>query len=711
MRSFGISSRVVTKGAQATPIKRTQGLMGPKFTGSHTVATRSPRPKPALGDVFKNEEMSKPQEKSASPKGSAALREQIAKAKAARSAASVKSQSNPLNGGSAFDLHDDPFSQLPSSNEQALKRCINVGRSEGRLDLTAMGLKSIPDAVMSMYDYDPDSNAAWSESVDLVRFVAADNELEELPDSVFPDIDLKDITDDEDSKGIQFGGVEVLDIHGNRLRSLPLGLRRLERLTTLNLSHNALDNGAFEVITQLQSLRELKLAHNDLEGVLPYSVCQLENLETLDLQNNRILNLPDSLQQLTKLWALNISENSLDSLPWESLVSLPLADLRASKNKLDGALLPAGITSMPKLQRLDVSGNSLASLDSGELSLPSLQTLNISLNRITTLPDVSTWTELISLVAEDNRISNLPEGLLELRKVKTLDFTSNDLRHLDPRLGLVDSLHILRIAANPMKEKKFLSMDTEDIKQDLRSRIETRKQETEGDESKADFLGGLGTTESASKDLVLKSGGLLDLSSHSLSSLEDILPSLGSMDEVHQLALQHNGFVAVPSNTCLLANLRVLNIAHNKLANPLDAPLFLPQLRDLNLSFNNIASLDSLVTYLVGPELRTLDVSSNRLTGALPILHASFPSLTYLVASDNQIETVTAESLTHLKFAKLSNNDIEGLDPKIGLLWDAGLKSFEVGGNKFRVPGWRVLEKGAESVMAWLRDRIPEDEH
>ena len=702
------SRDITAQRTQQTPIKGTQGRAGLKLTGSHTFAARNLEPKPALGDVFKTEEPLKPQRKSASPKGSAALREQIAKAKAAQRAASNKSHVSQLDGQVDLDLHDDPFNQFPLGDEQVLKKRINIGRSEGRLNLAAMSLKSIPDAVMSMYDYDPDSDGAWSESVDMIRFIAADNEIKELPDSIFPDITPDDIANDEDSRGIQFGGLELLDMHGNLLRSVPLGLRRLERLTTLNLSHNNLENSIFDVITSVSSLRELKLTHNKLEGLLPSSVSQLENLETLELQNNRLSSLPESLQELIRLRVLHLSENNIASLPLKALKNLPLVELSAGKNKMEGVLFPPDVISMSKLQRLDVSNNRLSSLDAGELSLPSLRTLDISFNSVTSLPDVSTWTELLALLAEDNRISNLPEGLIQLEKVKSLDFTSNDLRHLDPRLSLMDSLEILKIAANPIREKKYLNMTTEDVKQELRLKIEPSLQKATHEEMQTDLHSAPITSDPAVGSLSLKSGGVLDLSSSSLSSLDDTLRTFDLSGNVRHLALDHNDFVSVPPQISLFANLRKLNLSHNNIADALEGPLFLPNLQDLNLSFNRIGSADLLTTFLVAPELHHLDLSSNRLTGFLVPLRTSFPSLMHLLASDNRLEGLTADALKGLRVANLGNNDIGALDAEIGLLWDEGLKSLEVGGNKFRVPGWRVLEKGTETVMAWLRDRIPQ---
>lgn len=101
-----------------------------------------------------------------------------------------------------------------------------------------MGLKHIPDEVLKMYDLESIGRAdgAWAESVDLARLVAADNELETIDDSIFPDIDPNDFDATEvDDRGRIFCGLESADLHNNMLISLPLGLRRLQQLTSLNL--------------------------------------------------------------------------------------------------------------------------------------------------------------------------------------------------------------------------------------------------------------------------------------------------------------------------------------------------------------------------------------------------------------------------------------------------------------------------------------------
>jgi hypothetical protein len=192
--------------------------------------------------------LSNPIEQPSTPrKSSLALREQIAKAKAAkraqgpRQAAGTQAEGSSIIPAGTFDfgLADDPFNRQRNQDgtKGLLRKRVDGARTDGRLNIAAMGLKEIPAEVMDMYNFDAINGhgGSWAESVDLTRFVAADNELEYLGDNIFPDLDPHELLDDDYSKGNQFGGVETLDLHGNLLKALPLGLRRLGLLTTLNL--------------------------------------------------------------------------------------------------------------------------------------------------------------------------------------------------------------------------------------------------------------------------------------------------------------------------------------------------------------------------------------------------------------------------------------------------------------------------------------------
>lgn len=138
-----------------------------------------------------------------------------------------------------FGLTDDPFNikRDASSASKVLQSRVAAARTSGRLNIAALGLKEIPIEVKNMYHLESigANDGSWAESVDLTRFVAADNELEMIDESLFPDAALEELAEDDDFEGLLFGGLETLDLHGNMLISLPPGLRRLTLLTSLNL--------------------------------------------------------------------------------------------------------------------------------------------------------------------------------------------------------------------------------------------------------------------------------------------------------------------------------------------------------------------------------------------------------------------------------------------------------------------------------------------
>ncbi|KAG9248400.1 hypothetical protein BJ878DRAFT_476556 [Calycina marina] len=659
-------------------------------------------------------------------KTSSSLRDQIAAAKAAKRAAAAKKPSRispsnedhiPVMAAGTFDSGpaDDPFNLQFVSNggKGLLKSRIATARGDGRLNIAAMGLKVIPNEVMTMYD--SESGGSWAETVDLTRFVAADNEFELLGDDVFPDIDAREVTEDEDFKGNQFGGLENLDLHGNVLTALPFGLRRLELLTTLNLSNNKLGNGSFEVISQVISLRDLNLAGNVLAGVLPESLAKLINLETLDVQRNAITELPSVVRRLSRLKVLNLTENRLMSLPFEGLQHLPLIQLMAPRNNLSGTLIDDTVVELPRLQVLDITANSLTSISTSErLLLSSLHQLVCSSNRLKDLPEMSSWDSLLTLTAEDNQLSVIPSGFVRLKKLKTANFSNNNIKNIDNEIGAMDNLDIFRISGNPLREKNFSSMSTESLKNALKLRLEPVEQATDPMSDDGFYSAQESPVAPRSPSWPVKPGGVLDRSNTESASLNPVKAAeAAASNVVRTLELHHNNFKVIPSSIAFFAaSLTTLSLAHNELraSDYLCEELELPLLRELDLSSNTLNDLQPLIQRLKAPNLERIDISFNRLT-SLPPLIIHFPKLRSVIASNNSIKELTPESVKGLRVLDVNTNDMGTLNPRIGLFGGAGgLEKLDVRCNRFRVPNYALLEKGTEATLAWLRNRLPASE-
>lgn len=156
------------------------------------------------------------QKAAANKAASQSLRDTIAKARAANRARadSIRfTTSGHVNSPASNDLDgfnfstDDPFNQAilgEGGSTRVLKQRIKSARVEGRLNISNLQLKEIPADVYKMYETTPEELDAtdngdgpkWYESVDLVRFVGADNEIEEIGEDMVK----------------QFGGLSSIDV-------------------------------------------------------------------------------------------------------------------------------------------------------------------------------------------------------------------------------------------------------------------------------------------------------------------------------------------------------------------------------------------------------------------------------------------------------------------------------------------------------------------
>lgn len=646
------------------------------------------------------------------PSSSAILRETIAKAKAARRNASKSQNKSTTSVGQSIDLFPDI--DIGGSNEDILRKRVATARTDGRLNIAALGLKEIPAEVTNMYNANL-GDVAWYESVDLTRLVAADNEIEVLDDKLFPDDVISSRDGEDDYQGSLFGGLETLDLHGNNLKAVPFGLRRLEHLTTLNVSKNHLGNDTLQALGQLTHLRDLRMAENALKGSLGSEIISLKNLEILEVNGNSITGLSNDIHELTNLRVLNVSGNRIDSLPFESLATLPLIELHADRNRLSGSVFPINLGTLRTLKILNVANNALTTIAVGQVALPSLQSLDITENRFTALPNISGWTQLITLIAGGNKLTSIPEGMTSLQQLKTVDLTRNDIRKLDESLGLLDSLTVLRVANNPLRERRFLNMDTGELKRELKARLLPDPSVATTETEPLKNVDAVNSDERVTVSCTwpVKSGGIIDRSSTQLERVESSdLESIVQTTDIKSMIFKQNVLATIPQAINLAGcSLTTLDLSHNKLSGTLYCPdsILLPLLRTLDLSSNAITGLDPLLRSIEAPRLAELNVSRNRLT-SLTSLRTTFPSLTTLFASDNSIRTLEVDVVRGLQVVDVSGNEINHLDAKLGLLGAEGLRTLMVGGNTFRVPRREVVDKGTEAVLSWLKSKIPDGE-
>ena len=150
--------------------------------------------------------------------------------------------------------------------------------------------------------------------------------------------------------------LEVLDLSGNALSTLPDGLSRLSRLHTLFASANRFTSLP-EVLGRLPALDTLGLKANQLTEVPPSALAP--SLRWLILTDNRITALPHTLTECLRLQKLMLAGNRLAQLPagMHRLHRLELLRLSANRFERLHHALPDALLALPRLAWLAHAGN------------------------------------------------------------------------------------------------------------------------------------------------------------------------------------------------------------------------------------------------------------------------------------------------------------------------------------------------------------------
>src|SRR5579871_3916389 len=352
-------------------------------------------------------------------------------------------------------------------------------------------------------------------------------------------------------------------MHLNKLSALPSTFGSLQFLRTLNLSKNALSNDALEIVTTIVTLIELYLSHNYFEGPLTSEIAALANLQILDLEGNKFTSIPENVGALTRMRILLLGENELEDLPWNAIEKFTdLYDLDLHSNKLSADLLPVDLDAITlrSVSNLDVHANSLISLPSN-LHLPALTQFNASQNNIATSGTFFTSTpRLIHLYLAQNQLETLPDGIVNLSHLKTLDVTNNIIEHIDPRLGFLENLSTFMWMGNLILIRAWGSVDTEGIKSALRAKADEALLE-----GVVEDLGMLKI-----KPCRGECGGTLDLAKKLESD-----PLTRETIEAHiypthfpvlsKITLHSNNLTSAPMEVSLVATLTTLDLSKNQL--------------------------------------------------------------------------------------------------------------------------------------------------
>ncbi|MGI4779253.1 MAG: leucine-rich repeat-containing protein kinase family protein [Janthinobacterium lividum] len=168
--------------------------------------------------------------------------------------------------------------------------------------------------------------------------------------------------------------LEILDLSGNALTTLPDDLHRLTRLRVLFCSNNAFTGlpasiGACAVL-EMVGFKANRIAHVPAASLPP-------SLRWLILTDNQIAELPDELGRRPHLQKLMLAGNRLQALPATLAGCERLELLRIAANRFEA--LPGWLAALPRLAWLAFGGNPVcAARELAALATQGLPTIDAS---------------------------------------------------------------------------------------------------------------------------------------------------------------------------------------------------------------------------------------------------------------------------------------------------------------------------------------------
>ncbi|KAJ1689507.1 hypothetical protein LUZ63_013662 [Rhynchospora breviuscula] len=432
--------------------------------------------------------------------------------------------------------------------------------------------------------------------------------------------------------------LKYLDLTWNRfVGEIPIDIYRLPSgLTDLKLSFNNFTGDIPATIGQLKSIQSLWLDYNLFNGTIPGAFGNLTQLQTLTLAYNPFSPgvIPVELGNLSKLRFLWMTQANLQGQIPDSFQNLfEMRQLDLADNSLIGTI-PPGIWSLKNLEKVYLYYNNLSGPISfnGSFEAQYLAEIDLSINFINgSIPEVFCSLQNLTILFMYNNMltGEIPQCIGRLPLLTEIHLFYNYLSGpLPPDLGKHSSLYSLRV---------FDNMLTGELPEGLCSN------------------GNL---------------TLFDVSNNFL--IGELPESLGNCNTLQRIKIDGNSFSGEVPSGLWTANLSTVTMSKNNLTGMLP-----------NRFATNITILDLRKNQFYGeipggigslPNLQTLILSENQLSGWIPDTVFSLESLTVLNLSYNQITgeiPANISKLSTIQSLSFAGNKISGLIPDSLL----GLKS------------------------------------
>jgi Leucine-rich repeat (LRR) protein len=428
---------------------------------------------------------------------------------------------------------------------------------------------------------------------------------------------------------------------------IPLALASKENLIALALNTNRLTGPVPSELGALSALTELYLSSNNLTSTIPPELGNLTGLRFLHLNANSLTSsIPSALGNLGKATELVLNGNFLtNTIPTELGLLTSLTLLELNSNELIGPI-PSELANLENLVYLYAYENSLScSLSSqfGRLQHVTTVVLNDNMLVGSIATEIATMQKLQVLQLSSNQITgSVPSALANLIRIGSLDVGDNLLSGTLPtELSSIPTLEYLSLSSNyisgeiPASYGSMVFMTYFLVDNNVLSGLVPSE------------LGGMQRLTAMYLTFNYFSGLL---PSEFLSRLYHLTTFYGS----------ENYFVGpITPAVNNLTKLQTFNVSSNLMTGVL--PAFNTALVSLDVSSNLFAGNlgDSL---LLCSSMKAINLANNQFSDEIPAYFASFASLQYMNASNNNFDgsVDVFGSTVSLQFLDVSNNTLSG---------------------------------------------------
>lgn len=226
--------------------------------------------------------------------------------------------------------------------------------------------------------------------------------------------------------------LQDLNLNGNELQTVPLALKDMRLLRTVDLGENQISSLSEQGFRGMTNLYGLRLIGNRLENISKTVFKDLPSLQILNLAHNKIVHVEQGAFEMTgSIQAIRLDGNLLAGMNGLFAQMPSLLWLNISDNQLtefDFSEIPAG------LLWLDLHKNELTEL-ANRYSVDNqlrLQTLDASFNRLRKVTQSSVPNSIELLFFNDNLITTVePHTFMHKTNLTRVDLYANQITSLD----------------------------------------------------------------------------------------------------------------------------------------------------------------------------------------------------------------------------------------------------------------------------------------